>query len=131
MRENLDDVNDVFPNVVTCGQELSEWLESKTDLMDMFYASAITDAALMSGLKEIRKHIDEKYGTGTLGEMNPGALSDWPMEEQRPLFDLLGGDVEKEIGVKLKPTFLMFPTNSTAGLLFANVDGYNAHIEIV
>ena len=49
--------------------------------------------------------------------MNPGSLADWPIEEQKPLFRLIG-DVEVAIGVKLTKNYLMIPTKSVSGIYF-------------
>ena len=49
--------------------------------------------------------------------MAPGSLSDWPIEEQGPLFRLLG-DVEASIGVRLTRNLLMLPAKSISGFYF-------------
>jgi len=49
--------------------------------------------------------------------MSPGSLADWPMEQQRQLFALLG-DVRGRIGVELTESCLMIPIKSISGLLF-------------
>ena len=49
--------------------------------------------------------------------MSPGSLADWPIEEQRPLFNILG-DVDAAIGVKLSESLLMIPNKSLSGMYF-------------
>jgi hypothetical protein len=49
--------------------------------------------------------------------MAPGSLADWPIEEQAPLFKLLG-DVDASIGVKLTDSMLMLPAKSISGVYF-------------
>jgi hypothetical protein len=44
-------------------------------------------------------------------------LEDWPIEEQRPLFSILG-DVEGSIGVRLNQSLLMIPGKSLSGIYF-------------
>jgi hypothetical protein len=44
-------------------------------------------------------------------------LPDWPIEEQRPLFQLLG-DVPAAIGVRLTESLLMLPAKSVSGIYF-------------
>ena len=56
--------------------------------------------------------------------MNPGSLADWPLEEQRHLFRLLG-EPRKAIGVELTESFLMVPIKSVSGLRFPS----GAHYE--
>jgi hypothetical protein len=55
--------------------------------------------------------------------MNPGSLTDWPLKEQRVLFDMLG-DPEAAIGVELMQTYLMRPAKTVSGLLFTTQDSH-------
>jgi hypothetical protein len=55
--------------------------------------------------------------------MNPGSLHDWPLKEQRVLFDMLG-DPKATIGVELLHTYLMRPAKTVSGLLFTTQDSY-------
>jgi hypothetical protein len=60
--------------------------------------------------------------------MSPGSLEDWPIEQQRPLFSLLG-NVEASIGVKLNKSLLMIPRKSVSGVYFPNeVTFYNCQL---
>jgi hypothetical protein len=58
-----------------------------------------------------------KYAINSLSSMSPGSLSDWPIEEQKPLFSILG-DVETAIGVTMTKDLLMVPTKSISGIYF-------------
>jgi predicted transcriptional regulator len=49
--------------------------------------------------------------------MSPGSLKDWPIEEQRALFAILG-DVEGSIGVRLSESLVMIPSKSLSGIYF-------------
>ena len=49
--------------------------------------------------------------------MSPGSLADWPLEQQRALFAVLG-DTEGLIGVRLAESCLMIPTKSVSGMRF-------------
>jgi len=49
--------------------------------------------------------------------MSPGSLKDWPINEQKKLFSILG-DVESSLGVTLTPSFLMIPRKSLSGIYF-------------
>jgi hypothetical protein len=49
--------------------------------------------------------------------MHPGSLQDWPVQEQGPLFALLG-EAAPAIGVELTPSYLMVPTKSVSGIRF-------------
>jgi hypothetical protein len=49
--------------------------------------------------------------------MNPRSLADWPIEEQRLLFTLLG-NAQEPIGVYLTSSLMMVLTKSVSGILF-------------
>jgi len=49
--------------------------------------------------------------------MTPGDLDDWPIQEQKPLFAILG-DIESAIGVRLMDSCMMDPRQSGSGILF-------------
>jgi hypothetical protein len=55
--------------------------------------------------------------------MNPGSLPDWPLQEQRQLFALLG-DTRAAIGVELTDSCLMLPIKSLSGLRFPTGENF-------
>ncbi len=117
MRVNLEGIHRVFPFVATCGRELYDWAKTKDDMLDQFYADAISEAALNTARKALKAHMEERYRLGRTAKMNPGSLEDWPISEQRPLFDLLG-DIDEAIGVRLTDSLLMVPSKSVSGIRF-------------
>jgi hypothetical protein len=120
---NLAETHRVFVYVATCGAELERWARTMRTGLDRFQADAIAGAALTAARLACFQQIEEIFHPGQLGEMNPGSLPDWPIREQRPLFDLLG-DPEAAIGVQLLPSYLMSPTKTSSGLLFPAEGGY-------
>jgi hypothetical protein len=114
---HLDDVYRVFPFVATCGRELAEWASTKTDMLEQFWADAILDRALTCAGTHFAKHLELRFGLERIGIMTPGSLPDWPLEEQRQLFHILG-DVEGSIGVHLKESMMMAPLQSVSGIVF-------------
>ncbi len=123
LRVNLDRQHRVFAFVCTAGRELEHWALSQGDLLDRFYADTISEAVLHSATMNLFRHLAEAHGLGQTAVMNPGSLADWPIGQQRPLFDLLG-DVEGAIGVHLMPTMLMVPSKSVSGILFSTEDEF-------
>jgi len=117
LRVNLDDVHRVFPFAVTCGGELHEWMRSKDDLLVRYYADVISEEAMRAAAAELKRHLVRRYGQGRTSTMSPGSLEDWPIREQRPLFDLLGNP-EEAIGVRLTDSMLMIPSKSVSGIRF-------------
>ncbi|MBS3782895.1 MAG: vitamin B12 dependent methionine synthase [Anaerolineae bacterium] len=118
LRVNLDGVHRVFPFAVTCGGELHEWMRGKDDLLVRYYADVISETALRKAAARLRAQLVRRYALGRTSTMSPGSLEDWPIQEQRPLFDLLG-DPEETIGVRLTDSMLMIPSKSVSGIRFS------------
>ena len=114
---NVDKVYRVFPYLATGGVELGSWVSSQADLLRQFWADAIAEAALRLAMAHARAFVAQQHSLDRISAMAPGSLADWPLEEQRPLFALLG-DTEGTIGVRLTERFLMIPTKSVSGVFF-------------
>jgi hypothetical protein len=108
LRKNLHTVERVFPYVVTIGNRLEEKTRACTDLLKKYYLDTIGNLALT----DVRKYLKNQ-----LPYMSPGSLKDWAIEEQRPLFSILG-DVEASIGVRLNENLAMIPNKSLSGIYF-------------
>jgi hypothetical protein len=117
LRKNLDGVGRVFPYVVTIGEELEEKAASLDDMLDKYYLDTIGNVALVGVRKHLEEHLRSRYALEGMSFMAPGSLKDWPIEEQEPLFSLLG-EAEEAVGVKLTESFLMLPRKSVSGLYF-------------
>ena len=90
---------------------------NELDVLENFYLDTIGNIALKAVRNHLNQHLQAKFALEKLSFMAPGSLSDWPIEEQTPLFKLLG-DVEAHIGVKLTPSLLMLPAKSVSGVFF-------------
>jgi hypothetical protein len=117
LRKNLDQVERVFPFVITLGSKLGEKQTAGDDLLENFYLDTIGNIALTSARKQLKRHLKSNFAMEKLSSMAPGSLADWPIEEQGPLFKLLG-DVDAAIGVKLTDSLLMLPAKSISGIYF-------------
>jgi len=117
LRVNLDRAHRVFPFLATCGTELEDWSNSIDDMLKRYWAETIKEMALSSALKALNDHLAENYRPGRTSTMSPGSLEDWPIEEQRALFKILG-DTRTSIGVQLTDSFLMIPVKSLSGIRF-------------
>ena len=117
LRANLADVHRAFPFVVTCGTELADWAESIEGTLEAFWADAIMEEALDAALDAVTEHMVRRYDLGQTSMMNPGSLTDWPIEQQANLFRILG-DASARIGMRLMERFLMVPIKSISGLRF-------------
>lgn len=118
LRMNLEEVYRVFPYIATCGTELERWSETLDDILESYWADCIKEMALAEALKAFEKHLDENFHPGTTSSMNPGSLQDWPISQQRKLFQILD-DPKRYIGVELTDSYLMLPIKSVSGIRFA------------
>ena len=117
LRKNLDRVERIFPYVITLGSKLGEKQNACEDLLEKYYLDTIGILALNSAQKQLKKHLQSKFALEKLSSMAPGSLLDWPIEEQGPVFKLVG-DVETSIGVRLTRSLLMLPGKSISGFYF-------------
>ena len=117
LRINLDNAHRVFPFVATCGTELEDWSRAITDEKKKSWTSLVKEMAVSSILGKLNDHLHEHYRPGDTSVMNPGSLKEWPLEEQRPLFTLLG-NVEEQIGIRLLETGMMLPDRTVSGIRF-------------
>jgi hypothetical protein len=120
---NLDGVHRVFPYVATCGRELQEWADRLDDMLLSFWADAINELALRTAIAELDAHLVERFRPGMTATMNPGSLGEWPLREQRALFQLLENPTS-QIGVQLTKSCLMVPSKSVSGIQFPTSTGF-------
>lgn len=120
LRSNLEKVERVFPYIATCGVELDALLDQGADVLLRYCLDCIKEMALAAARRQLREYLAQHYGLKKLSSMNPGSGDSgvWPLEQQAPLFSLLG-DVEGQIGVRLTESFLMEPNKTVSGVLFA------------
>ncbi|MBN1902577.1 hypothetical protein JW926_14730 [Candidatus Sumerlaeota bacterium] len=78
-----------------------------------------------AGMKGLNRQMEERHLLGKSASMSPGSLKDWPLEEQIPLFSLLG-DTRESIGVSLTESLLMTPTKTISGIWFATEESFES-----
>jgi hypothetical protein len=117
LRKNLEEVERVFPYVITIGDKLKEKGSESKDLIKEYYFDVLGNIALSATRKFLEKQLQSRYGLDGMSFMSPGSLTDWPIEEQKPLFSLFGEE-ETPIGVKLSKHLLMLPAKSISGIYF-------------
>jgi hypothetical protein len=116
LAKNLERIERVFPYVLTIGDSLENTARSSESMTRRLVLETVGDLALGSGLEHVQRHISEQYGLETTSNMGPGQL-DWPIEQQRELFSLLG-HVKDAIGVTLTGSLMMVPRKSISGIIF-------------
>ena len=116
LAKNLERIERIFPYILTIGDSLENTARSSESITRRLVLETIGDLALGSGLEHLQRHISEQYGLETTSNMGPGQL-DWPIEQQRELFSLLG-HVRDTIGVTLTQNLMMVPRKSISGIIF-------------
>jgi hypothetical protein len=121
LRANLDEVERVFPHVVTCGQELDSISIGDGEMFRQFCWDSIKEAVLYAALEHLSDHLKETFALENLISMNPGSgeIEVWPIEQQRELFAFFG-DVQQLIGVNLTDTCVMIPSKSVSGIFYSS-----------
>ena len=117
LKVNLKNTHRVFPFVATCGTELDNWAKSLKDMLHSFFAEIIKQMALTAAVHYLDSHVKDHFSIEKIAFMTPGSLEDWPISEQRPLFEILG-DVQGAIGVQLIDSLMMSPVQSVSGIIF-------------
>lgn len=119
LRLNLDNVERVFPFVVTCGREIDTLAIDEEDFIMQFWLDTIKAMALEAALKFLKRQVKQNFGIRKMSIMSPGSgpSNAWPIEQQQQLFSLLG-NIEEAIGVRLTESYLMIPNKSISGILY-------------
>jgi hypothetical protein len=131
---NLEGSTCVWPYLASCGPELDE-LASRPDLAAIFedplaefWLDCIKALALDAAFEALRKVVLAQAGDERLSTMNPGsgAVTLWPIEQQRPLFRLLGESAQDAVGVTLGSSCLMSPNKSVSGFFFHGAEDFDS-----
>jgi hypothetical protein len=125
LRVNLEKAQRVFIYIVTCGMELEDWANKMEDILKRFWAETIKEMAMRHAHTVMEGHLTDHYRPGNLSRMSPGSLADWPLQEQVPLFKLLG-NTEEMVGVHLTESLLMVPTKSISGIRFPTEESFES-----
>jgi hypothetical protein len=118
LRKNLDQVQRVFPFIVTIGEGLQEKVDQSENLMDKYVLDVIGNIALGEARRSLKERLKKRYALKGLSFMSPGSLADWPIEEQVPLFSLFEDQGGLPISVRLNPSLMMIPVKSISGIYF-------------
>lgn len=117
LRKHFDQIERVFPYVVTLGPGVEALEKASTDAVEKYYLDLIGNAGVIKAREHLKNTLSKRYGLEGLSYLGPGQLKDWPLGEQRPLFSLLG-EVESAVGVHLSESLLMIPRKSLSGIYF-------------
>ncbi|MFA6929249.1 MAG: vitamin B12 dependent-methionine synthase activation domain-containing protein [Lentisphaeria bacterium] len=127
LRQQLSEVQRVFPFVASCGTELDSFSLPADDLLQKYWWEAIKEAVLANARRFFMEYLWLRFRVQKSSCMLPGAgaAGVWAIEEQTKLFALLG-DVKKQIGVELTDSFLMLPHKSCSGIQYASAKDFRS-----
>lgn len=113
----------VYPYVASCGKELDTWGRNCGDMILDYCYDDIRQSSIKPVLDMVHETVMNRFGAYKLASVNPGSIPQWPLSEQKPLFNLLGS-VYETTQVKLEKNLLMYPLKSVSGILFESDEGY-------
>jgi hypothetical protein len=120
---NIKPAAKIYAFVATCGTELEAWAKNYPDLLESFWTDTIMNMALGAAVGELEKRLKPLCEDHFMSCMNPGALPDWPLTEQRPLFRILG-TAPADIGITLTDSCLLLPLKSISGIYFDSAQDF-------
>lgn len=123
LAKKLAGAETVWPHVATCGRELYDSALAVENPLERYWWDEIMNQALKDIRAALETHIEDAFQSGPTTIMGPGSLDAWPLEQQIPLFRLLG-DAPARVGVELTADLIMLPFKSVSGILFSNAEGW-------
>lgn len=114
----LKDQQRVFLYLLTIG-------EMPTDLhhIEQYFINSLKLPMMYGAMKHLKQVVKKEYHFDKIGIVNPGLITDWPIQESKTIFDSLGQGPE-QIGMRMSNNFVMRPVYSSSGILFEDFQNY-------
>ncbi len=109
--------------LVTIGAELEEGIREemrKGRNRRAYILDCLGSNAAEATAAAIHRAVEEQLDV-PMSRYSPG-YNDWDIAEQRILFDFLGRDTAKEVGVRLTHDFMMTPQKSVSGIILPRME---------
>lgn len=121
----IEEGQTLYPYIVTCGREVLPWYDRyRANMLHQFWAECMMEDAMNCAYDAVRASIGEKIKNKNVCDWNPGSLPEWPLEEQRKLFAILG-EGSKNIAVELTDQLLMLPEKSLSGIYLESGESFH------
>ena len=118
--KKLKGLTTVYPYASTCSNELADYAETLTDMVEKFAFDAVMEFYRRQIDAVVTGAVEDLLPEGQVASAsNPGSLIGWHIREQKPLFGLFGENAVKA-GIRLNESCLMFPVKSVAGIRFGS-----------
>ena len=129
LRKNLEGKEMVYPFLSTGGDELATLGKDSGSMMDEFTVDGIMEALLRRTTRAMAGTLTNALPKNAhVVSVTPGSLVDWPITEQKKLFELFGEEAKK-LGVSLTESCLMNPVKSVSGFYYeADKDFHNCQL---
>jgi 5-methyltetrahydrofolate--homocysteine methyltransferase len=118
LRKRLGKNHEAAIFLVTIGPEIediikNESLEGKN--ITAYILDCLGSSAAESSAAAIQSVVQAEFGM-KMCRYSPG-YNDWHIEQQKILFEFLGPDVTRKLGVNLTPDYMMSPRKSVSGIV--------------
>lgn len=117
LRINLDRTENVFPFILTCGEEIDSIRVPTNAFTREYILNIIKDMVLADVVGQVQDLLSRHYALGPIWHMLPGDREFWALAQQKELFSVLG-NMEGLIGVRLTEHDLLLPVKSISGICF-------------
>lgn len=125
LRVNLEHAQRIFAYAATCGMELHRMEAQLDDMLQRYWLDVLKEMALGEALQTLDAFITQRFRPTRTATMAPGSLADWPISQQRALFNILGAP-EAAIGIQLTESYLMIPNKSVSGIRFPTEESFES-----
>lgn len=122
LRAQLRGAAAAWPFLTTCGREVHNAAEKIDDFLERFWADAILEDALDAATRGFDEYFRASVHSGKTTTLMPGSFDGWPLEQQKPLFELLK-DAAALCGVTLTDSMTMIPAKTLSGIRFPGGSG--------
>ena len=115
----------IYPFLCSCGKEIASFdHDFLGDVLQQYWADCLMEKTLRFVSKVMEEYMASFIKDEYIACFNPGSLPNWPLLEQRPLFQLLG-EIVPAVGVELTDHCIMLPQKSVSGFYFSAEQEYN------
>lgn len=120
LSDKLKNTSRVFACAITSGYEIKNCELIPNEAVRDIMAGAVLDIAT----KYTLNYLKENFDIESSALLQPGSLPDWPISNNKILFDIIGKYPTESIELSLTDSGYMLPWNSLSGIIFADNSGY-------
>jgi len=124
LKDKLETPQQLFPYVITLGSSFDHF-SAEQNIWERYFLDTIANQIVSLAQESLIEYINQHHCIDHASRISPGSLKDWPLEEQKLLFDLLGREeLQEHLGVLLTDNYLMKPTKSVSGIIFPTEEDF-------